>query len=258
MDATLLAGHGSLRAESGKAMLQIANILRKEGPSSIVEAGFINYSRPTFAEAVTKCAQQGATRIIIQPYLLIDGYFSQIFIPRLIKEVVSIRPDVQFLIAGALGFHSSLVDLARHRAMTALGDYSLDETGLLIMAHGTPKTGANEPIENLVNYLQKTFSEVVVGYLEINKPTIPDAADDLAARGIKRIIALPYFLHLGEHVTEDLPEIVNSVQQRHSDMTYLLAEHLGFDSRLANVVKSRLAECLLNTTNDYTPLEQEG
>ena len=258
MDATLLAGHVSLITASGKAMVRLADILRKEGTSPIVEAGFINYSRPTFAEAVAKCAHLGATRIIVQPYLLIDGYFSQILIPRLIKEAVSTRPGLKFLITGALGFHPSLVELVQHRAITALADYPLDETGLLVMAHGTPKTGVIEPIELLAESLRKTFSEVAIGYMENNKPTIPDAADDLVARGVRRIIALPYFLHLGGHVTEDLPATVTFLRQQHSEMTYLLAEYLGFDYRLADVVKSRLAECLRNSTNSYASSKPEG
>jgi len=246
MDATLLAGHGSIIKASGEAMVRLADTLREQGITPIVEAGFINYSVPTFVEAVTRCANHGATRIIVQPYLLIDGYFSQILIPRLIKEAASARPDLNFLVTGTLGFHSSLVELAQHRAITALTDNSLDGTGLLVLAHGTSTAGANEPIERLASSLEKTFVEVAIGYIETNTPTIPEAADDLVARGVERIVALPYFLQFGGHVTEDLPTQVDSLRQRHLDTTYVLAEYLGFDPLLANVVKARLTECLHN------------
>jgi sirohydrochlorin ferrochelatase len=230
-------------------MTRLADILREREVTPIVEAGFFNYSRPTFAEGVTRCADHGATRVIIQPYLLIDGYFSQILIPRLIKEEASARPELTFLVTGALGFHSSLVELAHHRAMTVLAENSLDAAGLLVLAHGTPTAGANEPIERIASSLEETFAEVAVGYMETNTPTILEAADDLVARGVERIVALPYFLHLGRHVTEDLPRQIGHLRKRHLGTTYLIAEYLGFDPLLAEVIKVRLAECLHDSTN---------
>ena len=49
------------------------------------------------------------------------------------------------------------------------------------------------------------YAAVTVCFMDLNKPSIPDAIDSMAARGISQMIAAPYFLQLGNHVKDDLP-----------------------------------------------------
>ena len=57
MNAIVLIGHGSLHSDSGASMIRLAARLRQRGVAPIAEAGFLNFSRPTIAEAVAKvCA----------------------------------------------------------------------------------------------------------------------------------------------------------------------------------------------------------
>ena len=85
MRAVLLIGHGSLRPGSGAAMIRLAARAREAGVAPIVEAGFLNYSRPRFAQALARCIAQGATEVVVQPYFLIPGKFVQIDLPRALK-----------------------------------------------------------------------------------------------------------------------------------------------------------------------------
>ena len=48
--AAIIVGHGSLRSDSGSAMIRIAARLREQGVAPIVEAGFLNYNRPRSEE----------------------------------------------------------------------------------------------------------------------------------------------------------------------------------------------------------------
>lgn len=240
MDALLLVGHGSLRKASGTAMLRLADHLRERGVAPIVAAGFLNFSQPTFAEAIQDCVDAGATRVAVQPYLLIDGFYSRRLLPKLLAEARVAHPDLHLTATAPLGFHSALVSLVSARA--SLTDAPALPTGLLIMAHGTPFPNANAPIEQLARELEHRFASVAVGYLELNDPSIPDAAADLVLSGVSRIVALPYFLHLGEHVATDLPLQVQRLRERYRDIRFHLAEQLGYDPLIADIIEDRVAE----------------
>src|SRR4051794_20667473 len=112
-EAVILIGHGSLRSASGASMIRIAARLREREVAAIVEAAFLNYSRPTLAETVEKVATAGVTRITIQPYFLIAGVYVQNDLRALIGEVSAQFPALTFRLAPVIGNHPALTTLAQ-------------------------------------------------------------------------------------------------------------------------------------------------
>jgi sirohydrochlorin ferrochelatase len=242
--AIILIGHGSLRSASGASMIRIAARLRAEGLAALVEPAFLNYSRPTLADAVAKCAAAGATSLVIQPYFLIEGVYVRNDLPALIRRVAADYPGLSFAVAPVLGDHPALVDLARDRAGAALNDLSgAGPTHLLLMAHGTPLARANAPLGRVAAALADALAldAAAIAYLDCNRPDIPAGFERLVAAGARRIVALPYFLHLGRHVAEDLPGLVAAAQSSHPGVAIALAHHLDYDPRLARAVADRVA-----------------
>jgi sirohydrochlorin cobaltochelatase len=245
MRAIVLIGHGSLKSASGAAMIRIAARLRERGVAPIAEASFLNFSRPTLAEAVERCIAQGARSIVVQPYFLVAGKYVSEDLPQQVAEQAQNKPRIEFEVAAAFGDHPALVRLVIERAQTA-DPHSSDSgpTALLLLAHGSPMATANAPLDRLVERIQAAggYARVALGYLECNEPSIPDAIDALAAEGMRQIVAVPYFLQLGRHVAEDLPALIAAAQQRHPHVALMLAPHLGYDSALFEVVADRVAE----------------
>lgn len=118
---------------------------------------------------------------------------------------------------------------------------------LLVMVHGSPKPEANEDMFRVVEEFaarpeaRDRFPLVAVGFMECNEPAIPDAIDRLANDGATRIVAVPYFLHTGTHVCEDLPTLLEEAQTRHPSVTFLLADYLGLSPRLTDLLAARAA-----------------
>jgi sirohydrochlorin cobaltochelatase len=241
-EAVILIGHGSLRSASGASMIRIAARLRERGVAPVVEAAFLNYSRPTLAETVEKLAATGVTKIIIQPYFLIAGVYVQNDLRALIGEVNAQFPALTFQLAPVIGDHVALATLAQRRVEAALQEYKMASPALCLMAHGTPLPVANAPLYaiagSLVNHLGLATS--CVGYLDCNTPTIAEAMDLLAMGGAQEVVALPYFLHLGRHVAEDLPQLIAEAQARHPATTIRLAHHLDYDLCLVDAVEGLL------------------
>lgn len=238
MNAAILVGHGSLRKASGAAMIRLAALLRKHGDFPIATAGFLNFSQPTFLDAVTRCVSKGATEIFVQPYFLISGYYVTNGVPKLINEAKQAYPHVTFHLAKAFDDHPALLELTLKRIREA----DPDADAVLLMAHGSPHETANAPIGRVAEALRAHYPHVQLGFMEVNTPTIADAAEALVAAGAKRVVAAPYFLQLGGHVAEDLPEAVGAARVSHPETVFTLADYLSYDPLLLDVVRTRLTE----------------
>jgi sirohydrochlorin ferrochelatase len=247
--AAILVGHGSLYQASGSAMFRIAERLRARGVAPIVQACFLNYSRPTLAEAVQEVHAQGALRVVVQPYFLIDGHYASNDLPAQVRDLATHYPAMRLTTAGVFGSHPAMVKLARKRlaALAPASDPPPDRAAaLLFVAHGTPNMQDNAPVVQVMSLVQRQagYGQGVVGYLDCNDPGIPAAFAHLAASGARRIDVLPYFLHLGRHVRKDLPGLFGEARTRYPEIDIGVAGHLGEDPLLAEVAAVRIMESL--------------
>jgi len=268
--AVMLVGHGSLRPGAGAAMIGLAERAQAARVAPIVSAGFLNYSRPTFGETLARCVEGGASEVIVQPYFLVPGKFVRNDLARLAEAGRLAHPGLSIRVAQPFGDHPALARLLLRRALEAdylaahphfmhqdvsqpLEDraawqplHRLQRTGLLIMAHGSPHPESNAPIYGIAKRVRACgrYTDVAVCFMDLNTPGIPDAIADMIGRGIRHIIATPYFLQLGNHVKDDLPAIIAAARARHPDTTILLAEHLAYDRLLVSAIADRVAEAL--------------
>ncbi|HEX8834851.1 MAG TPA: CbiX/SirB N-terminal domain-containing protein [Abditibacteriaceae bacterium] len=109
-NAILLFSHGSLLCGAGENLSNVARQMRERGDAEIVEAGYLNYSEPLFAEAFTRCVEQGATRVTVVPYFLVAGKFVKVDLPREVEKVQRNFPEIEVRLADAMRFHPSLAD----------------------------------------------------------------------------------------------------------------------------------------------------
>jgi sirohydrochlorin ferrochelatase len=121
---------------------------------------------------------------------------------------------------------------------------ALLKTALLVMVHGSPKPEANDAMFRVVDLVKErgAFDIVAVGFLECNEPVIPDAIDSCVAQGAERIVAVPYFLHTGAHVAEDLPTLLEAGQARHPRVAFALGRYIGASPRIADALRDRIRE----------------
>ena len=268
--AVMLVGHGSLRSGAGAAMIRLAERAQAARVAPIVSASFLNYSRPAFGETLARCVESGASDVIIQPYFLVPGKFVREDLARLAEAGRLAHPRLLIQVAQPFGDHPALARLLLKRALEAdylnanphiihqrllrpLEDgpswrplHRLHRTGLLIMAHGSPHPESNAPIYGIAKRVRacERYAAVTVCFMDLNEPSVPDAIDDMTGRGIRHIIATPYFLQLGNHVKDDLPAIIAAARMRHPASTILLTEHLAYDRLLVSVIADRVAEAL--------------
>ncbi len=236
MDSILLIGHGSLKQASGASMIRLAAVLRKRGVVPLSTAAFLNFSKPAFQDGLERLLKKGATTIYVQPYFLIDGYYVNTALRKLVEEAQNNYPELTITMGKPFGVQNILADIVIKRVLEAVPNIP-NNSAIVLMAHGTPTPEANAPIYDIASQVKQTSTlHVRVAFMECNEPTIPEAIDLFALQGFQTIITVPYFLHLGSHVREDLPQIVQSAKDRYPNKTILLTEHLGYDERFTDII----------------------
>jgi len=56
------------------------------------------------------------------------------------------------------------------------------------------------------------------------------------------VIVLPYFLHFGVHLREDIPQMIRKAALRSPQVRLVLGRHLGYDDALVALVAKRIGE----------------
>jgi sirohydrochlorin ferrochelatase len=90
-------------------------------------------------------------------------------------------------------------------------------TGYIVFAHGSSVESANEAVRVVARELAAAggYEAVIAAFLEGGKPDLSTAAGELAARGVSRVVVIPYFLTLGLHLQRDLPRIAGEARRAH-------------------------------------------
>ena len=117
-------------------------------------------------------------------------------------------------------------------------------TAILLLAHGSRIAEANDAAREIAARVKKmTDFEIVEGaFREQHLPNIQQGVDNCVAKGATRIMLVPYFLYLGAHVLEDLPEELDQARERYPNVEMLLGKHLGVHDKLAELVVERIGE----------------
>jgi sirohydrochlorin cobaltochelatase len=116
------------------------------------------------------------------------------------------------------------------------------DRGIILLGHGSRDPLWRQPMEAVAARLAALRPEVPVrcAYLELEPPTLADAARELAAAGAVNISITPMFLGSGKHVREDLPRLLGEIQRRHAGVKFELQQPVGDDPRVLDLL-ARLA-----------------
>lgn len=77
---------------------------------------------------------------------------------------------------------------------------------------------------------------VVCAFLELQEPTLAQAAAGLVAAGATELAVLPMFLGVGRHARDDLPRLVAELRERHPAVAFRLQTSVGEDSRVVELL----------------------
>jgi precorrin-8X/cobalt-precorrin-8 methylmutase len=121
----------------------------------------------------------------------------------------------------------------------------MEEIGLIIIGHGSKLPHNRENLEKLAEILRKksNFKIVKISFMVRNKPTIPEAIEDVAKQGVSKIVLVPAFLAPGVHTTQEIPEMIGLKEKEPAlkarGIQLIYGEPLGADERIADIIEEK-------------------
>jgi sirohydrochlorin cobaltochelatase len=187
-----------------------AGLLKKKGYD--VFTAFNEMTDPMIEDAMTSIVKEGYDKIVALPLFVASGRHTIHDIPPKLgipdgygcststKFGRKITIDYNEPFGDDPGVTQVLIQKLREIKFS-------DETGVLLVAHGSPLKHNSELVNRTAERLKASgIQNVLVGFNEYNEPSIEDSYNDLIEAGFNKIIVLPMFLASGGHIGEEIPE----------------------------------------------------
>ena len=107
---------------------------------------------------------------------------------------------------------------------------------ILIIDHGSVREEANHMLSCVANLLQQMVGDGVAvrnAHMELAEPSIPQGFAECVKAGATEVVAFPYMLSPGKHVTRDVPRLVAEAAQEFPHVTYHVTPAFGGDEKQA-------------------------
>ncbi len=109
--AVIILGHGSRTGDADRAIREVAEGFRSTGRQVEVEHAFLQYVPPTLQEALERCVEKKADRIVIVPFFLQAGAHVTRDIPELVEQARKRHPSVTIAVTDYVGAHPLMVKI---------------------------------------------------------------------------------------------------------------------------------------------------
>jgi len=115
------------------------------------------------------------------------------------------------------------------------------ETTLLLVGHGSRgREGNTETINFAAQWREKHPAwRIEVCFIE-HAEVLLDEGLDRAARGAKKVIAIPFILNAAGHVKMELPHALEEARTRHPGVEFIVTRHLGMGREIFAVLQGQL------------------
>ena len=195
----------------------------------------------------------GEEQVIIVPDFLAEGYFTRQVVPAKLGDKLR---SANICCTPPVGTHPMMAEIINDMAREVLGDWTIEQTSLLVVGHGSGKNPCSK--QSLLGHLQEVrnntdFAQVADLWLE--ELPLVSSWKEVATK--RHIIVIPYLLNDGQHGGWDIPaELGLSLDQQIHGQTHDVESHqirltpaLGTSPRFAEVI-SQLAEIWGQTSGE--------
>lgn len=199
----ILVSHGDRGGSAPNAALAAQAERVRELTGLTVLTGMLK-GEPTLEEAVSKAATTGASRIVVYPLFMADGYF----VKKVRERASAVITSPELVVLAPLGIDPALADILVDEAVSLAQQENIETSGarLLIVGHGSKLGPASASATRKVAAraaLARRFASVSTAFLE-EEPFLEDA---LRASKTPTVVA-GFFFGDGMHAAEDVPEAI--------------------------------------------------
>jgi len=124
-------------------------------------------------------------------------------------------------------------------------------TGYIVLGHGSKVNETVEILKSIKSCFEARLQSENVRYaaLQFNEPSLPETIAEFANTGVTEIVVLPLFLMDGNHVREDIPDIIKREAEKFPSLSITVADHIGADSRITDILLDRVSSVVAGNGN---------
>ncbi|MDX8409497.1 MAG: sirohydrochlorin chelatase [Mariprofundales bacterium] len=117
---------------------------------------------------------------------------------------------------------------------------------ILLVGHGSRNREGNEEIERVAALWRqrRPADRIEVCFIEFAEVLL-DAGLDVAASNATKVIVVPLILGAAGHVKMEIPHHIAAARQRHPEITFIMAKHLGAGTKILQALQSELRQAML-------------
>ena len=114
---------------------------------------------------------------------------------------------------------------------------------IVLFAHGARDPDWARPFRQLALELAERLpgERIVLAFLELMQPSLPDCAAALHAEGIRRLRVVPVFLGSGGHLKDDLPNLVAKIRAGFRDLEVTVEPPIGEQPEVIAAIAAAVA-----------------
>jgi len=117
---------------------------------------------------------------------------------------------------------------------------------ILLVGHGSREPSGNEEIEAFAHAWRqrRPTDRIEVCFIEFADVLLDDGLN-IAAKDSKRVIVVPLILGAAGHVKMEIPHHIAHAREKHPDVEFIMAKHLGAGTQVLKALKSELSKAML-------------
>lgn len=254
--AILLIGHGSRLPYNKKTVNLHADMLRVRGFK--VYVAFNEMTEPSVEETMMLIEKDGFREVVALPIFVASGQHTErdITMKMGLPEGYGTNATTKYgniLVhyEEPFGEDPAVTQVLIEKIMDL--EYDKDNTGIMIIAHGSPRKHNSDLVKLTVDRIvERGFENTFLGFNEYNDPKIEETYNKILGSGFSKIIVVPLFLASGAHLEEEIPEKLGiPVGSRGGIVTYLerevdikYAEPFGMDPRMNDILQKKISKYL--------------
>lgn len=118
---------------------------------------------------------------------------------------------------------------------------------IILFAHGSRDPQWHRPIQSVAERIALRAPDTIVrcAYLELTEPDLQQVTHSLVSQGVTRLVVVPLFLGVGRHAREDLPRLIETIQQTYPKLDVKCQAAVGEQAVLLDL----LADMALSAVN---------
>ncbi len=120
----------------------------------------------------------------------------------------------------------------------------MQKQAVIILGHGSKSSQAVDDFNYIVALLKEKMDgqNVFGAHMELASPSLEEVVADIAQSEVSRVAVIPYFLFNGNHIKEDIPEILAQLKLKHPQLEFHFGKPIGREPLMAEIMYRKVQE----------------